>query len=328
MPIAVASSLHTATAAGASAPARTMPSASYSSGSSPGAGRVDVADLEQGDPGAAVRLVEGDGLQQARAAGTSAARSRRRRAGWRCAASRRRGRPGRGRRGPGTGSASPRRCPARAAPGAAARRRFWALDSRPWMVERRHPLADAVVAVVPADLFDDVDLARCCRAATTGCRPSSDAVAGGGGHEADRLEERDDLVGRDRRPEDPLDLGHAQPWSPARPAAGGRCGRRRRGAARRRRGTSRRSSSTKRAMARSATYGSTPRSKRAEASERRPVRTTDWAMPIGSNHAISRATSVVASLISVSAPPMIAGQPDRPVVGVADEQVVGRRAGG
>ena len=66
MPSAAAISRHTATAAGASRPARTTPSDSYSSGRSPGAGRVHVADLEQRDAGPPVRLVERDRLEQAR----------------------------------------------------------------------------------------------------------------------------------------------------------------------------------------------------------------------------------------------------------------------
>ena len=47
-----------------------------------GARRVDVTDLEQRHAGAAMRLVEGDGAQAARAAATGAARPRRPRAGW------------------------------------------------------------------------------------------------------------------------------------------------------------------------------------------------------------------------------------------------------
>ena len=56
-------------------------------------------------------------------------------------------------------------------------------------------------------------------------------------------------------------------------------------------------------------YGSTPRSNRADASERRPSRATLWPIGSGANHAISSATVVVASLISVSAPPMIPASP-------------------
>ncbi len=69
------------------------------------------------------------------------------------------------------------------------------------------------------------------------------------------------------------------------------------------------SNSTKRATDVSICHGSTPRSLRADASERRPRRATLSPMPTGANQAISRATAVVASLISVSAPPMIPAMP-------------------
>ena len=69
------------------------------------------------------------------------------------------------------------------------------------------------------------------------------------------------------------------------------------------------SSSTKRAIAVSMPNGSTPRSNRIDASERRPRRATLWLIGSAANHAISNATVVVASLISVSAPPMIPASP-------------------
>ena len=46
-----------------------------------------------------------------------------------------------------------------------------------------------------------------------------------------------------------------------------------------------------------------------DASERSPRRATEALMPVGSNHAISSATVVVVSSISVSAPPMIPARP-------------------
>ena len=69
------------------------------------------------------------------------------------------------------------------------------------------------------------------------------------------------------------------------------------------------SSSANRRMARSMTSGSVPFSKRAEASERSLWRRDDFTMPIGWNQAISSSTSVVASSISVVAPPMIPARP-------------------
>ena len=69
------------------------------------------------------------------------------------------------------------------------------------------------------------------------------------------------------------------------------------------------SSSTKRATDVSICHGSTPRSLRADASERRPRRAALSPMPTFVNQAISRATVVVVSLISVSAPPMIPPMP-------------------
>lgn len=69
------------------------------------------------------------------------------------------------------------------------------------------------------------------------------------------------------------------------------------------------SSSTNRRIARSATSGSLPRSKRAEASLRRPSRRDDVVMVIGSHQAISRRIDVVLSETSVEAPPIIPAMP-------------------
>ena len=68
-------------------------------------------------------------------------------------------------------------------------------------------------------------------------------------------------------------------------------------------------SSTKRAIAVGMPYGSTPRSNRADASERRLVRATVRPIPTRENQAISSAIVVVASLISVSRPPMMPPSP-------------------
>ena len=62
-------------------------------------------------------------------------------------------------------------------------------------------------------------------------------------------------------------------------------------------------------MARSIPYGSRPCSKRVDASERNPSPAAVPATAIGSNQAISSATTVVASLISVSAPPITPAMP-------------------
>ena len=69
------------------------------------------------------------------------------------------------------------------------------------------------------------------------------------------------------------------------------------------------SNSTNRAIAASIPYGSTPRSNRADASDRSPSRAALWLIGSGTNHAISTATVFVDSLISVSAPPMIPASP-------------------
>ena len=68
-------------------------------------------------------------------------------------------------------------------------------------------------------------------------------------------------------------------------------------------------SSAKRSPARSAMAGSHPFSKRADASERRPRRREVRLIDVGSNQASSSRTSVVASSISHSAPPMIPAMP-------------------
>ena len=83
------------------------------------------------------------------------------------------------------------------------------------------------------------------------------------------------------------------------------------------------SSSTKRAMDVSICHPSTPRSLRADASERRPRRATLRPMPTGSNQAISNATAVVAALISVSAPPMIPPMP----IGTSRASQINRSSG-
>ena len=65
------------------------------------------------------------------------------------------------------------------------------------------------------------------------------------------------------------------------------------------------SSSTTRSDDRNTPFGSTPRSKRALASERRPSRFDVIEMPIGAKHATSSTIPVVPSWTSASAPPMI-----------------------
>ena len=56
-------------------------------------------------------------------------------------------------------------------------------------------------------------------------------------------------------------------------------------------------------------YGSTPRSKRNEASDRKPSRVAVLATPDGSKNAVSSATTRVVALISVLAPPMTPAMP-------------------
>ena len=69
------------------------------------------------------------------------------------------------------------------------------------------------------------------------------------------------------------------------------------------------SSWAKRRIARSATSGSAPFSKRADASLRSPNLRADVAIDMGSHQAISRATDVVPSWISVDAPPITPAMP-------------------
>ncbi len=79
---------------------------------------------------------------------------------------------------------------------------------------------------------------------------------------------------------------------------------------------------------RSMPYGSTPRSKRADASLRSPSRGTDWAMPSGSNQAISSADDgrrVGDLAVEAAHDPADA---DGDVVAVADQQVLVREARG
>ena len=85
------------------------------------------------------------------------------------------------------------------------------------------------------------------------------------------------------------------------------------------------SSSAKRSAARSAISGSAPRSKRIDASLRRPSRPDVRAMLIGSHHAISSSTDVVVSEISVEAPPITPAMPIGVVVAVGDDAVAGVR---
>ena len=88
------------------------------------------------------------------------------------------------------------------------------------------------------------------------------------------------------------------------------------------------SSSTKRAIDVSICHGSTPRSLRADASERRPSRAALSPIPTFVNQAISRATvgRGVADLgVGAAHDP---GDADRPVVGVADQQVGRGQAAG
>ena len=82
------------------------------------------------------------------------------------------------------------------------------------------------------------------------------------------------------------------------------------------------SSSSARAAPLPASFGSTPRSKRALASERRPSRFDVRAMPLGSKYADSSRISVVASETSAAAPPMIPAMPCGDPLAVADQQVV------
>ena len=56
-------------------------------------------------------------------------------------------------------------------------------------------------------------------------------------------------------------------------------------------------------------YGSTPRSKRNDASDRRPRRVAVLATPDGSKNAVSSATTEVVALISVLAPPITPAKP-------------------
>jgi hypothetical protein len=76
-------------------------------------------------------------------------------------------------------------------------------------------------------------------------------------------------------------------------------------------------------MARSIPYGSTPRSNRVDASLRNPSRAADCPMPSGSNHATSRTTTSVASVISLSRPPMIPPMP----IGTSLASQISRSAG-
>ena len=206
MPMAAAISRHTAIAAGASWPARTTPSASYSSGSSTGSRRVDVTDLEQGDAGAAMRLVEGDGAQQARpqrraqhallgdewvgdAQGVAVEAGHRQRV-------RRQERVRHG-----LGDAQPEQHGAQLATPL--------LGHRQPAVQRRagHDLTDAVVAVHPGDLFDDVDLLGAVGAPRGDRHGPHVATARHG--EPDRVEQRREVVGTERCAEDPVDRADA-----------------------------------------------------------------------------------------------------------------------
>ena len=133
------------------------------------------------------------------------------------------------------------------------------------------------------------------------------AVFAGRGAEADGLEVAPDLVRRQLGAEDGVDPGRAHgdgdragkvvgvgdvddPADDLSPAI-------------------RASSWQKRATARSTPSGSTPRSKRTDASERRPSRFDVRAMASGRNQAASRITVVVASEISDDAPPMTPPMP-------------------
>ena len=186
------------------------------------------------------------------------------------------------------------------------RRRCWASDSRPCPGDDGQGGADAVVPVHAGDLFDDVDLLGAVRPPRRDGDVADVAVAGHG--EADRIEQGREVGGGERRADDAVDLRHAHRARPLlrrqRPAAGvdgagvddeirtrlteqldeagdGRVDDVRIGA-------------PLEAM----------RRLRAQAK-----RATERLTPCGANQAISRATVVVESLISVSAPPMIPARP-------------------
>ena len=183
------------------------------------------------------------------------------------------------------------------------RRRACVAASRPCTVDFGTAVPILVVAVVAGDLFDDVDLAR--RVGAPRRQLHRHHVAGLPlGVVADRR--RSAMRSSRRRA---TSRGSGSPATPARrrcapPAAARRDVRRPRRRGRRATGTSRASSSTKRACAIGIPYGSTPRSKRPDASERTPIRFIVRVIAVCSKYAISSATTVVASVISESWPPI------------------------
>ena len=181
------------------------------------------------------------------------------------------------------------------------RRSCWRTDSDPVVAARGSVRPSGAVAVVAGDLLDHVDLGG--RVVAPRRDLDVDVVARGGGGEADRIEQLLDPRRTDVGAEEPGDPRRCAPARVGRSGsvAGGDGGCRPRGRTPRR--------SANRRMARSTTSGSVPFSKRADASDRSLCRRDDFTIPIGWNQAISRSTSVVASSISLEAPPMIPARP-------------------
>ena len=170
----------------------------------------------------------------------------------------------------------------------------------------RDGLLDARVPVHAGDLFDEVDLDRAVGPPRRDRHVHDLGGRAGLDLEPDRPQEARDVVDGEIRAEQRVHPSKAQRHRRARRqitprvdlAVELRVGTRRAGAARR-----------SDALARSATSGSAPRSKRADASDRSASRPAVAAIVGGSNHAISSATAVVLSSISVEAPPITPAMP-------------------
>ena len=124
------------------------------------------------------------------------------------------------------------------------------------------------------------------------------------------IEQRRQVVGGERRPDDAVDLADADRRTTARAAAATRLAASTAPACTTRSGHVSASSSTKRAIDVSICHGSTPRSLRADASERRPSRAdAEPDADVGEPGDLEGDRRASASLISVSAPPMIPPMP-------------------